>query len=200
LALLAALIVIAAAVVVPLALRSSNSNSTRHHNTLAKEPPRPMCTSAGCAVVQTVLTSPRTIVFYGASCSATRGPWFLNVTEGGSTNEGHLSFALEWTFTGDSTTASPSGEVAAMGTASKTTVSLSQGVMNIVGTTASGTRVNATGTIEVALTGTSSAPQLQVTETGLSSAESALNLVSPLDLSGAPTVVPVKLVQHMAGC
>src|SRR5438045_1544811 len=72
---------------------------------------QPTCAPSGCALVSTTYTTPRTIVFYGASCSGAHGSWFLNVVEGGGNSELRPSYSLRWTFAAGSTIARPSGTV-----------------------------------------------------------------------------------------
>lgn len=192
----AAILIIAAAVVVPLVL-------TGKGKTIATRPTEPVhtCSQAECGEVQKVLSSPRTITFYGASCSGTHGPWFLNVVEGGPNNSLRPSYTLNWTFPKRSSLAFPSGQVSVSpGSGSAISMTLQQGALTLTGTGAGNTAVSGSGTLAVQLAGSSSSPELRVTETGLSSQESSLGLISPFDINGAPAVLHVKLVPHLSGC
>jgi len=195
---LAAMLVVAAAVAIPLELINSKSTTTtssvagRHTLT---------CASSGCAIVNTLHTSPRVTVFYGASCTGVRGAWFLNVAEEGPTGTPHPAYSLRWTFSGNSTVARPSGTVTiSPGDDSGVEMTLQQGVLSLRGTNPVGTAVSGVGALTVGLTGSTGTPTLTLTETGLSSAESTLGLLSPFDVNGSPVTVPVKTVSRFAGC
>jgi hypothetical protein len=121
--------------------------------------------------------------------------------ETGTKDQLRPNYNLTWTFSGSSTTANPSGVIAIPATKSvQASLTLSQGTMTLTGTSSTGSRIHAVGTLVVRITGTSAAPTLEFTETGLRSAERALGLVSPFDANGAPLTLPMKTVKIMVGC
>jgi hypothetical protein len=163
--------------------------------------PRPTCSSSGCAVVSLSRTFPPTTVFYGASCSGVYGHWFFNAVEGGGNNELRASYALRWSFAPHSELAKPSGSITVPATPSaQVTLTLHEGTLNLRGTRKPNVRVAASGTLTVQLSGSTTAPSLTFTETGLFKAEGALGLVSPFDVDGSHLTVPVKTVQEFRGC
>ena len=162
---------------------------------------RPNCSYSGCAVVSLSRTFPPTTVFYGASCSGVYGSWFFNVVEGGGNSELRPSYALRWSFGPGSKLAKPSGSITVPATATaQITLTLNEGKLSLTGTRKPNTRVAATGTLVVELSGTATAPELKFTETGLTKAESSLGLVSPFNVGGSPLIVPVQTVKAMSGC
>lgn len=181
-------------------------STTHHNNTSSAKSPAPVtsqggCPPAGCAQVSMTKNLPPSTVFYGASCQGLRGFWFLNAVEGGGNDQLRPSYALQWSFSPDSVVAKPSGRVAvASTTTTDVSVTLTAGNLTIKGTRKPNVHVSASGTLQVQLTGTSSAPTLTFTETGLTQAESNLGLVSPFNVGGQPLVVPVKTVTTMTGC
>ncbi len=203
-------LVVAALILVPLAATgnlgnasdgsSSTTTVTRSSSSLVKPPALP-CGKSGCAVVNTAITSPRLMVFYGGSCGGSPAAWYLNVTEGGSSSSFRASYKLTWAFPPGSSTAKPSGRVL-MGRAAGATAgeSLSGGIMTLKGTNSKHRSVNARGTLTVSLTGSSHAPTLTLTESGLSAAEQQLGFVSPFDIGNKPLVLPVKIVKHFPQC
>lgn len=145
---------------------------------------------------------PPLAIFYGASCSGVHGSWFFNAVEGGGSNTVRPSYALQWSFAAGATSASPSARTINVPRTSTTTVtmSLANGTMKLSGTRKPNTKVNATGTLTVKLSGTASSPSLTFIEKGLSAAEHQLGLVSPFDVGGRPLVVPIKHVTTLAAC
>lgn len=158
------------------------------------------CVPSGCAVVNTVRTSPRVIVYSGASCAGPRGAWFLNATEGGPTNSMILTYRLTWDF-GSSTTARPNGIIGVKpGGPATALLTLQNGVVKVQGRTAAGATVRATGTLSVRLTGTSAKPTLTVTETGLTKANQQLGIVSAFEFNGRPASLPVTSQAQYQSC
>ena len=127
--------------------------------------------------------------------------WFFNAVEGGGNDQLRPSYQLHWSFGPGSSVAAPSGNVVISPTATAdVTITLNDGTLVIKGTRKPNTHVSASGTLQVALSGTSSAPMLTFTETGLTKAESDLGLVSPFSVGGQPLVVPITTVKSMTGC
>jgi hypothetical protein len=151
----------------------------------------PTCGSSGCAVVSLSRTLPPITVLYGASCSGVYGSWFFNAVEAGAGDQLSPSYSVKWSFTPGSVVAKPSTQV---------TLTLVDGTLNLNGTRKPNTRVTATGTLVVELSGSATAPELKFTETGLTKAESSLGLVSPFNVGGSPLTVPIKIVKTMTGC
>jgi len=161
----------------------------------------PTCSSSACAVVSLSRTLPPTTVFYGTSCSGVYGSWLFNAVEGGGIAELRPSYALRWSFAPSSTLAKPSGSITIHATATaQITLTLNEGRLSMTGTRKPNTRITATGTLVVELSGTPTAPELKFTEVGLADAESALGLVSPFNVGGSPLIVPVQTVKTMSGC
>ncbi len=161
----------------------------------------PTCGSSGCALVSLSRTLPPITVFYGASCSGVNGSWFFNAVESGANDELRPSYALSWLFTPGSVVAKPSGRVVIPPTTNaQVTLTLFEGALSLSGTRKPNTRVTATGTLVVELSGTPTAPELKFTEAGLTKAESSLGLVSPFNVGGSPLIVPVQTVKAMSGC
>jgi hypothetical protein len=79
-------------------------------------------------------------------------------------------------------------------------MSLVHGALTISGRDANGSPVSATGRLRVALRGSPSRPELAVTEEGLSNVESALGVVSPFDVNGAPALLRISTVRSLAQC
>jgi len=159
------------------------------------------CPSPGCATVSLSRTLPPFTVFYGASCTGVHGSWFFNAVEGGGNDQLRPSYALHFSLSGDSTLAKPSGQVTIAPTdASDAKVTISEGTVTIEGTRKPNTHVSATGSLTVQLSGTSGAPVLTFTETGLAQAETALGLVSPFNVGGQPLTVPISTVKTISGC
>jgi hypothetical protein len=182
------------------------ASSTHQGTTSPAKSPGPVrsqngCSPAGCAQVNTTKNLPPSTVFYGASCQGPRGFWFLNAVEGGGNDQLRPSYALQWLFAPGSLAAKPSGRIAvATTTTTDVTITLNDGTLTIKGTRKPNVHVSASGTLEVRLTGTSSAPTLTFTETGLTQAEGALGLVSPFDAGGQSLVLPITTVQTMTSC
>ena len=203
-----ALAVVAAAAVAAVLAGCSSGGSTK--------PPKPTptatathkthttakCLSSGCAVVRMARSLPPLTVFYGASCSGIHGFWFFNAVEGGGGNVVRPSYALQWSFAGGSTSARPNARAINVPRTRTTsvTMTLRNGSLKLSGTRRPNTRVTATGSLAVSLTGTASSPSLTFTERGLAAAEHQLGLVSPFDFGGHPLVVPIKHVRALAGC
>jgi hypothetical protein len=161
----------------------------------------PTCASSGCAVVSLSRTLPPITVFYGASCSGVFGSWFFNAVEAGSGDELSPSYSVKWSFAPGSVVAKPSGRIVIPPTTStQVTLTLVDGALSLSGTRKPNTRVTATGTLVVELSGSATAPELKFTEAGLTKAESSLGLVSPFNVGGSPLTVPVKTVKTMSGC
>lgn len=179
----------------------STSTSRSAASTRVKSKPT-QCGSSGCSVVRTTRSLPPVTVFYGASCSGTHGPWFLNVVEGGGTAALRPSYSLRWSFVGDSRSASPTASYIRVPPTHSTTATLTlrNGALNLKGARKPKAPVIGTGTLTVKLTGTSSSPTLTFIETGLSRTEQRLGLRSPFDVGGKPLVVPVQRVSSLAGC
>lgn len=158
------------------------------------------CVPSGCAVVNTVRTSPRVIVYSGASCAGPRGAWFLNATEGGPTDSMILNYRLTWDF-GSSNMAKPNGVIGVKpGGPATALLTLQNGVVKVQGRTSAGVAVRATGAISVRLTGTSAKPTLTVTETGLSKANQQLGIVSAFEFAGRPANLPVTSQAQYQNC
>ncbi len=188
----------AGAVVVPLELTGSNDRTTSATSTTLKT--LPACSAGGCAVVNTVATSPPVTIFYGASCTGVHGSWFLNIVQQGPNDVLRPAYALRWSFAG-SAIARPNGTVTLPpGAPGHATISLEDGIVTIRGSTPDNTTVTGLGTLAVALTGSASSPTLTFTESGLSAAESALGLVSPFERNGIPTEVPIRHKSQFTGC
>jgi hypothetical protein len=146
-------------------------------------------------------TLPPFTVFYGASCSGLHGSWFFNAVEGGGNDALRPSYALRWTFPTSSGVANPDGHVVISSTdTTQITLTITGGEVKLQGTRKPNVKVSDAGTLTVALAGSSTAPDLKFTETGLTRAESQLGLVSPFNVGGQPLTVPIKLVKTMAGC
>src|SRR5260370_10567023 len=161
----------------------------------------PIWGSSGCAVVSRVRTVPQIAGLYGASCSGVYGSWFFNAVEAGAGDQLSPSYSVKWSFTPGSVVAKPSGRIVIPPTTStQVTLTLVDGTLNLNGTRKPNTRVTATGTLVVELSGTATAPELKFTETGLTKAESSLGLVSAFNVGGSPLTVPIKIVKTMSGC
>jgi len=99
------------------------------------------------------------------------------------------------------TSAKPSARIHVLPTNTTTVrLTLIDGTIKLSGMHKPGTRVSATGSLVVKLTGTASAPSLTFIETGLRAAERQLGLRSPFDAGGHPLVVPVQHATSLAGC
>ena len=163
--------------------------------------PKNNCAASGCALVSLSRSLPQNTVFYGASCSGPRGVWFFNATEGGGNDQLRPAYQLHFAFSSDPAVAAPSGNVVVSPTSTTdVTITLDAGKLTIKGTRKPNVHVTASGRLQVELTGTSGAPTLTFTETGLTKAESDLGLVSPFDVGGKPLVVPITTVKTMTGC
>lgn len=194
-----ALAAIIAAVVIAFAVLRGPAHSVA--GTKATPSALPTCASSGCAVVSLTRTLPPITVFYGASCSGVYGSWFFNAVEAGSSDQLSPSYSVKWSFTPGSAVAKPSGRIVIPPTTStQATLTLVDGTLNLSGTRKPNTRVTATGTLVVELSGTATAPELKFTESGLTKAESSLGLVSPFNVGGSPLIVPVNTVKTMSGC
>lgn len=192
---------IAAVAVVVLILVVMHSGGLPSGHTNPTPSAKNNCAPSGCAVVSLSRSLPPLTVFYGASCSGPRGVWFFNAVEGGGNDQLRPSYQLRWTFATGSAAAAPSGNVVISPTSTTdVTITLNAGTLTIKGTRKPSTHVSASGTLQVQLTGTSGAPTLTFTETGLTKAESDLGLVSPFDAGGQPLVVPITTVKTMTGC
>ncbi len=190
-----ALAAVMAAVVIALAITRSPAHPA------VTRVAQPTCSSSGCAVVSLSRVLPPITVLYGASCSGVYGSWFFNAVEAGGSDELHPSYSLTWSFTPASVVAKPSGRIVIPPTTSaQVTLTVVDGTLNLNGTRKPNTRVTATGTLVVELSGSATAPELKFTETGLTKAESSLGLVSPFNVGGSPLTVPVKTVKTMSGC
>jgi hypothetical protein len=193
-----------AAIAIPLTGCSSagSSSSGQPSQTPSKHRTSANCRSSGCALVRTTLSLPAATILYGASCSGIHGSWFFNAVEGGSKNALRPSYALEWSFKGESTSAKPSARIINVPATANTTVtmSLSDGNMKLSGMRKPNGPVTATGTLIVELTGTAVSPSLTFTESGLSAAEQSLGLTSPFNVGGKPLVVPIQHVNTLPGC
>ena len=198
---------VVAAVVVSLIVTRSRSTSPSAINPTPTPRPTPTrlvrhCSASGCAVVNLSRSLPPITIFYGASCEGIEGSWFFNVTEQGGNDQLRPSYALQWSFMPGATEAMPNGRTLIQPTnGSQITMTLSNGALHLTGTQRpKPQQVDATGTLVVRLSGSTSAPTLTFTETGLADAEKALGLVSPFDLGGNPLTVPVDMVKTMDGC
>lgn len=121
--------------------------------------------------------------------------------EEGTKDQLRPNYNLSWAFVGSSTSATPSGVIVIPVTKSvQASLTLSQGTMTLTGTSSTGARIHAVGTLAVRIAGTSTAPTLEFTEMGLRSAEHALGLVSPFDATGASLTLPMETVKIMVGC
>lgn len=195
--------ILAAAALIPLALTGVIG---RHGPPMATAPPyfshpAGRCATTGCAVVNTVRTTPRVEVLYGAACAGLRDTWFLNITEGGGNDVIRPAYKLKWSFLHGATTAEPDGTIVTNAAGGETVkLTLAKGALVLSGTDSQGKPVDAAGTLSVSISGTSTAPTLVFTETGLSSAESQLQLSSPFDTNGQPLVVPITMTSHFASC
>jgi hypothetical protein len=112
------------------------------------------------------------------------------------------SYHLRWSFAAGSTAARPSALSIDVPSTKSTmlTMSLSNGALKLSGVRKASPPVTATGTLMVKVTGPASAPSLMFTESGLSTAEQQLGLVSPFNAGGHPLVVPIQHVKTLAGC
>lgn len=199
---------VGAAVAIPLSVTACSSSSTTSaqakHTPQAthKTKPQTNCGSSGCAMVRTTRSLPAATLLYGASCSGLRGSWFFNAVEGGSSDTLRPSYALQWSFAGGATTAKPSARVIHVLPTKKTTVTLTlnNGKMKLTGVQKPNSKVNATGSLVVRLSGSVSSPSLIFVERGLLRAEHRLGLVSPFNAGGHPLVVPVQHVHSLPGC
>jgi len=193
----AVVLVIAAGVAVPLEVGGGAAAPAKQPAVAAHQ-----CVPSGCALVDTVITSPRTIVFYGASCTGVYGTWYMNVVEGGPNNEPRPSYRLDWTFTPTMTQALPDGQVTVSpGSYGSILMTLAGGNMSITGTgTGSANPPSGHGRLIVTLSRSSATPRIEITETGLSSVESSLGLVSPFSLSGHPVLLKVMTGRHLSSC
>ena len=176
----------------------STSTSKATHKTR----PKTHCSASGCAVVRTSRSFPPLTIFYGASCSGVHGDWFFNAVEGGGSDTVRPSYALQWSFAGGATSARPNARTVTVPRTKTTTVriTLSNGTMKLSGTRKPNTKVTATGSLLVKLTGSASAPSLTFMERGLHGAEHRLGLTSPFDVGGRPLVVSIKHVTTLRGC
>lgn len=196
---------IAAAVVSALTVTgcTSTDSSGQPKATVGTSKARPQanCKSSGCAMVRTARSAPQFTAFYGASCSGIHGAWFFNAVEGGGAAALRPSYSMTWSFAGGATSAKPSARIHVLPTKTATVrLTLSDGKMKLSGMQKPGTRVTATGSLVVKLSGTVSAPSLTFIERGLGAAEHQLGLRSPFDVGGHPLVVPVHHVTSLAGC
>lgn len=207
---------VAAAVAVPLTVTgcsSSPSTTAAGHSSSAqpkatsgaskhKRPPPQHCGSSGCAMVRIARSLPPTTLYYGASCSGIHGSWFFNAVEGGASDALRPSYALNWSFSGGSTSARPSARLISVPPTKKTkvTLTLSNGTLKLLGVQKPNVRVSATGSLIVRLSGSASSPSLTFVERGLLPAEHSLGLVSPFNAGGRPLVVPIRHVNSLPGC
>ena len=193
-------VVAAVAVVLVVVLRGHGSTSPTP-TPRAKLRPTANCTAATCAVVNLSRSLPAPTVFYGASCSGVYGSWFFNAVEGGSDTDLRPSYHLLWSFAPGSTTAMPNGSVSIAATNTTTIfLTITNGTLHLTGTQQPSTHVDATGTLQIQLSGSASAPTLTFTEAGLSKAEQAVGLLSPFDVNGQPLTVPVTTVKNLPAC
>lgn len=163
-------------------------------------PPVPTCGTSGCATVSSVQQLGQVTILTGASCEGPRGSWFFHAIEQGAPAQLRPNYSLRFSFSSTSSTAAPNGQISIPPTTDTTlTMSLSDGVLKLTGTHA-GKPVSAAGTLSVALTGTSAAPTLTFTESGLTAAEAGVGLTSPFAVGGAPLVLPIKTVTTLSGC
>jgi hypothetical protein len=121
------------------------------------------------------------------------------VTEGGPNGIPHPAYGLSWSFSKNKSSADPNGTIS-VSSAKPITMKLYQGLLTVKGTGTDGSPVSAAGTLLVRLTGTSNAPTLTITESGLTQAEHALGIVSPFDINGEAAVVPIKHTTTFRGC
>jgi hypothetical protein len=82
----------------------------------------------------------------------------------------------------------------------KIAMSIANGVLQISGTSASGAHVDATGSLLVGISRTSTGSTLTFNESGVAAAEQALEIASPFTTNGKPTTVPVKVVHRSNTC
>jgi hypothetical protein len=140
------------------------------------------------------------ITYYGASCGGPRGYWFMNMVEGGSNTALIPNYRLHWNFAGSST-ARPDGSISVTsGGSSSATMTLSEGVIRVKGTRANGSKVEASGTVVVEVSGPANAPRLTFTENGLAAAEQSLGLVSPFLQESRPYSVPITIQAQFRNC
>lgn len=159
------------------------------------------CSNSRCAVVNTVHTSPVLTQYFGQSCQGLHGAWFLNVSQGGGAQVLRPSYRLNWSFAGATSIARPSGSVDFASTGpSRATGSLKEGVIKISGTGSTGSPVSGQGTLTVELSGSTTAPTLTITETGLASVEQKLGFQSPFVVNGSPVTIPIQIVATAPGC
>jgi len=179
---------------------ASSKPSASHATHLATS--KTNCGSSGCAMVRTSRSLPAMTVLYGASCSGIHGDWFFNAVEGGSNDTLRPSYALLWSFKGGATTARPSARAINVPHTKTTrvTLTLSNGRIKLRGVRKPNTRVRATGSLIVRLSGLAASPSLTFIERGLRRAEHKLGLVSPFNAGGHPLVVPVHHVKTLAAC
>jgi hypothetical protein len=161
----------------------------------------PGCGNTACpATINTVKNSPVLTEFSGRACSGTHSAWFLNVVQGGGGTLLRPSYRLNWSFSGGAS-AKPTGTVTFISSGgAQATGTLVDGVLTINGKSATRQPVSGSGSLSVALTGTSSAPTLTLTESGLDSAEKSLGFQSPFVVNGGPAVIPVTVARTVAGC
>ena len=198
-----AAIVVAAAAVSLIVTRSRSTSPSAINPTPTPTSTRLVrhCSPSGCAVVSLSRSLPPLTILYGASCEGIEGSWFFNATEQGSNDELLPSYALQWSFMPGATEAMPNGRIIIQSTTSAdVAITLANGALHLTGMRKPKPQVDATGTLAVRLSGSTSAPTLTFTETGLADAEKALGLVSPFDLGGNPLTVPVDMVKTMDGC
>jgi len=60
--------------------------------------------------------------------------------------------------------------------------------------------VSGTGQLAIRLTGSGDKPKLTFTETGLTTAEDALGVLSPFNINGRPLTLPVTIAHDRSGC
>ena len=159
------------------------------------------CSNSQCAVVNTVHTSPVLTQYFGQSCQGLHGGWYLNVSQGGGAQVLRPSYRLNWSFAGGASLARPSGSVDFASTGgSHATGTLKDGVINITGTRSTGSSVSGQGNLTVELSGSTTAPTLIITETGLDSVEQKLGFQSPFVVNGGPVTIPIQVVPTAPGC
>ena len=163
--------------------------------------PTARCGKTVCpATINTVKNSPVLTEFSGHACAGARSSWFLNVVQGGGGAVLRPSYRLNWSFS-NGTSASPSGTVSFGSTGgAQASATLVNGALTISGKSSAGKPVTGRGSLSVELTGTSSAPTLTLTESGLDSAEAALGFRSPFVVNATPVVVPITVAPTVAGC
>jgi hypothetical protein len=83
---------------------------------------------------------------------------------------------------------------------SHATGTLKDGVINITGTGSTGSPVTGQGTLTVELSGSTTAPTLIITETGLATVEEKLGFQSPFVVNGGPVTIPIQVVATAPGC